>query len=123
MLLWVLKNKPAVMGIWLAVDRWMKPSCASKSVEGKILGSGEGGGWSRILYQKVGAEAEAIVCDSVPWICDLFLMLMVFHQMTRSGNNFLIDELGPSSATNVDFDTATALLVLLALQEHHQSSF
>lgn len=118
MLLWVLKNKPAVMGIWLAVDRWMKPSCASKSVEGKISGSGEGGGWSRILYQKVGA----IVCDSVPWICDLFLMLMVFHQMTRSGNNFPIDELGTSSATDVDFDTATALLVLLAPQELHYPS-
>ena len=102
MLLWVLKNKPAVMGIWLAVDRWMKPSCASKSVEGKILGSGEGGGWSRILYQKVGAEAEAIVCDSVPWICDLFLMLMVFHQMTRSGNDFLIIDFEGEPARSFD---------------------
>jgi hypothetical protein len=50
-------------------------------------------------------------------------MLMVFHQMTRSGNDFLIDELGTSSATKADFDTATVLLVLLALQEYHHSSF
>jgi hypothetical protein len=50
-------------------------------------------------------------------------MLMVFRQMTRSGNDFLIDELGTSSALHADFDTATVLLVLLALQEHHHSSF
>lgn len=43
---------------------------------------------------------------------------MVFHQMTRSGNDFLIDKLGTSSATKADFDTATVLLVLLALQDH-----
>ena len=59
------------MGIWLAVERCMKPSCASKSVGGKVSGSGEGGGWSRILYQKVGAEEQDIVFD---WMFELCCM-------------------------------------------------
>lgn len=42
------------MGIWLAVERWMKPSWASREVAGRVEGSGEGGASSRILYQKVG---------------------------------------------------------------------
>lgn len=49
---------------------------------------------------------------------------MVFHRMmTRSGNDFLFDKLGTSSATKADFHTATLLLVLLVLQEHLYSSF
>ena len=40
---------------------------------------------------------------------------MVSHQMTRSGNDFLFDKLGTSLATKADVDTATVLLVLLAL--------
>jgi hypothetical protein len=94
-----------VIGIWLAVDRWMKPSCASKSVAGRVSGSGEGGAWSRILYQKVGAE-DGIADDP-----------------TRSGNDFLIDELGTFSASKADLDTATVFLVLLALQDHQHAFF
>lgn len=44
------------MGVWLAVDRWMKLSAASSGVAGRVGGRGLGGGASRILYQKVGAD-------------------------------------------------------------------
>jgi len=39
------------MGTCAAVERWMKPSEASRALKGRVRGRGVGGGEERILYQ------------------------------------------------------------------------
>jgi hypothetical protein len=75
------------------------------------------------LYQKVGAEErEAIFCDWLFWVYHGRVMV---SQMTRLAAATIsqLTKLELSRQSKADLDTATVLLVLLALQEHHRSPF
>ena len=43
------KNLPAVLGVCSTVERWMKPSLASRGDNGRAFGRGKGGTMERIL--------------------------------------------------------------------------
>ena len=43
------KNLPAVLGVCSAVERWIKPSLASRGDNGRAFGRGKGGTMERIL--------------------------------------------------------------------------
>jgi hypothetical protein len=60
-----LKKRSAVMGIWFASERWMKPDWESRELSGSVYGIGEGGGASTILYTNVGNGLFAIMSSGI----------------------------------------------------------